>query len=53
MKSIYLVVVLIAGIIVAGPAFAADRAKIYAEKCSACHGAKGTGPPGIAPALLL
>ncbi len=33
------------------PAPAADGAEIFAEACSACHNAGGTGNPGLAPPL--
>ena len=37
-------------LIVAQAGWAADGAKLYAEKCAACHGAKGEGGP-TGPAL--
>jgi len=51
MKSLLVVVAVVASLAFAGTTFAADGAKIFAEKCSACHGAKGAGTPGMAPAL--
>ena len=36
----------------AGRGIATEGAKVYAEKCSSCHGDGGKGGPGYAPALF-
>jgi mono/diheme cytochrome c family protein len=36
----------------AGRGTAVEGAKVYAEKCSSCHGDGGKGGPGYAPALF-
>lgn len=33
------------------PAVAADGAAVFADVCTACHGANGVGTPGLAPPL--
>lgn len=43
--------VLTVALFVASSAFAADGKATFEGTCAACHGSKGQGTPGLAPAL--
>jgi mono/diheme cytochrome c family protein len=46
------IIVGLSAVALAGPALAASKGEaVFAEVCSACHGEKGAGIPGLAPPL--
>lgn len=52
MKSLVTMIGGLAVIALAGPAAAASKGEaVFEEVCSACHGEKGAGIPGLAPPL--
>ena len=51
MKNFTWIVIIMSGIFVTEAAIAADGTSLYNTKCAACHGPKGQGMKGMAPAL--
>ena len=43
--------IVVAGMLATGTATAADGTQLFAENCSACHQADGSGAAGLAPPL--
>jgi len=50
MRNIISLVAVVAALAFTGSALAADGAAIFKAKCAACHGQKGEGMKGMAPA---
>jgi cbb3-type cytochrome c oxidase subunit III len=44
-------IVFAAALLAAGSSYAADGKATFEGTCAACHGSKGQGTPGLAPAL--
>ncbi|MFQ5330308.1 MAG: c-type cytochrome [Thermodesulfobacteriota bacterium] len=51
MKTLIMAVVIATSMGIAGASIAADGGSIFKSKCSACHGQKAQGTPGMAPQL--
>ncbi len=51
MQNLAKAVLIVVGVALPAAVLAVDGAAVYKQTCAACHGEKGEGKPGLAPAL--